>query len=727
MRFFVPSPARPAWLGALLFLLPLAALGVPDTPRFEDTSQVVSVQVPVEVVGRDGQPVRGLTADDFEIFDEGRPQPLTSFRVVDLNLLEPAGTAVGDLSPEAQQLEASARRHFLLLFDLSYARPATVLRAREAARDFVLHSLRPTDLAAVATYSLQTGPRLIVTFTPDRAQLARAVLSLGLDNVFDHAKPDPLRFVIAAPTAADTASAGTPDRPEVSSRGNQAMAENLGSMRSAVERADRTYARNLVKSYMQSLADLAKILDAVKGRKHVVLFSEGFDSNLLFGHDTESDEAQTDNFNATIGAPWLVDNDNRFGNTQLQGQLRTMLREFKRADCVIESVDLSGLVAGADASERARATPSSGREELFEIANETGGELFTDTNDFGRQLDRVLNRSTVTYLLSFERSDLKADGAFRSLRVNVKAPAGARVAYRTGYYAPRPYQEIDPLAKELMASESIASAAPRADLDLNLLVSSFRSGARTSYVPVIVEVGGQRLLAGRKGDKLTLELYAYVSDSRGQMQDFFTQKVDVDLRTAAKGLLASGLKYYGHLDLPAGEYRVRVLVRDAQSGRAGVETVALTIPAWDKGAPVLLAPFFVDSRASWLMVRERGRDAAKKAAIYPFTVNGEPYIPAALAALSGDEQAKVCLVAYNLGAGDLSLQGKVVGVNGVPLAGGSLRLVSRTATGVSGLDKLLATFKPTGLDAGRYTLQVALTDPRTGRRETSSVPFQVVP
>jgi VWFA-related protein len=726
MRSVMPSPRRFAWLGILLLSLPPAALGAPDTPRYEDTSQVVSVQVPVEVVGRDGQPVRGLAAGDFAIFDEGSAQPLKSFRVVDLNLLEPAGTPAGALSPEAQQLEASARRHFLLLFDLSFARPATVLRAREAARDFVLHSLRPTDLAAVATYSLQTGPRLIVTFTPDRAQLARAIQSLGLDNVFDNAKPDPLRFVITTPTAGDLATAGTPDRPEVGARADQAMKENLGSMRAAVERADRTYARDLVKSYMQSLADLAKILNAVNGRKHVVLFSEGFDSNLLFGHDTESDEAAADNLNASVGNLWLVDNDNRFGNTQLQGQLRNMLREFRRADCVIESVDISGLVAGADASERTRATHSSGREELFEIANETGGELFTDTNDFGKQLDRVLNRSTVTYLLSFERSDLKADGAFRRLRVEVKAPAGARVAYRAGYYAPRPYREIDPLAKELMASESIASAAPRADLDLNLLVSSFRSGARTAYVPVIVEVGGPRLLAGRKGDKLTVELYAYVSDSRGQMQDFFTQKVDVDLKKAAKGLLASGLKYYGHVSLPAGEYRVRVLVRDAQSGRAGVETVPLSIPAWDNGAPVLLPPFFVDSRASWLMVRERAKDAAKNAVIYPFTVNGEPYIPAALAALSGGEQAKVCLVAYNLGAGDLSLQGKVVGADGLPLAGGNLQLVSRTATGVSGLDKLLATFRPTGLDAGRYTLQVALTDPRTGRRETSSAEFQVL-
>jgi hypothetical protein len=83
-------------------------------------------------------------------------------------------------------------------------------------------------------------------------------------------------------------------------------------------------------------------------------------------------------------------------------------------------------------------------------------------------------------------------------------------------------------------------------------------------------------------------------------------------------------------------------------------------------------------------------------------------------------------VAYNLGAGDLALQGKVVGADGAALPGGRLELVARTSTGISGLDKLLATFQPTGLGAGRYQLQVAVTDPRTGRQEKSSVPFEVV-
>ena len=176
------SPAPRPWLPVLLLTLPLVAIAAPaaQTPTFEGSSQVVAVEVPVNVVGRDGEPVRGLTADDFEVYDGSEKQKVTSFEVIDLKSLgTSAAPAAGGLPPAPADLRPAARRHFLLLFDLSFSTPTSILKARVAARDFVLNSLHPTDLAAVATYSLETGPKLIVTFTPDRTQLARAVDTLG--------------------------------------------------------------------------------------------------------------------------------------------------------------------------------------------------------------------------------------------------------------------------------------------------------------------------------------------------------------------------------------------------------------------------------------------------------------------------------------------------------------------------------------------------------------------
>src|SRR5436305_3158195 len=115
-----------------------------------------------------------------------------------------------------------------------------------------------------------------------------------------------------------------------------------------------------------------------------------------------------------------------------------MLERFRRADCVIQAVDIGGLRAGADLSGTIR---NSGQDSLFYMANETGGELFKDANNLRSQLDRVLNRTSVTYLLTFQRSDLKSDGAYHRLRVKARLPAGARLAYRSGYYAPRPFKD----------------------------------------------------------------------------------------------------------------------------------------------------------------------------------------------------------------------------------------------------------------------------------------------
>jgi hypothetical protein len=210
------------------------------------------------------------------------------------------------------------------------------------------------------------------------------------------------------------------------------------------------------------------------------------------------------------------------------------------------------------------------------------------------------------------------------------------------------------------------------------------------------------------------------------MKDYFTQVVGLDAGKAAKAFATGGLKYYGHLELAPGRYRVRVLVRNRADGRTGIASSPVEVPAWDQAGPALLPPLFFETPGSWLLVREKPRGgAADQSVVYPFTVKGEPYVPAARPAFGREERAKLCLVAYNLGDGDLRIGSQVIGADGRPLAGGHLSGVERTATGVAGVDKLLATFEPRDLPAGDYTLRVAVRDPKTGSERQSSVPFVV--
>ncbi len=718
--------AAPLLVGLSLALTPCAA-GAQDTDRvFEGTTRVFEVQVPVNVVDRDGEPIRDLTAADFAIEDEGRNRRLTGFEVIDLDLLQPGAAGLPPSRLE-MAIPAAARRHFLLLFDLSFSSPTAVLKAREAAREFVLNDLHPTDLVAVATHSVEGGARLVITFTPDRSQLALAIDTLGAPRLIQGAQRDPLRFLLEGTAAGGgiaSSDLGNADRSDAVVQMQESVLAYLNVIGKQMARMEASYARGRVSSWSASMADLARLLDSVQGRKHVVYFSEGFDGRLLLGRrpDADDEEHQRDRFNLQFGAFHMVDTDDMYGNTLLQGEVGAMLEEFQRADCVIQTVDISGLRAVTQAEERVHAV---GQDALFYVANETGGELFRDANNFGGQLRRVMQRSTVTYLLSFEASDVEADGGYRRLKVKVDGAKGSRVTHRKGYYAPRPFDSLHPLEKSLLAADAIAAAAPRKELEMDVLAAAFRAGERMAYVPVIIEVSGGSLVDGQRDDSLSVELYAYVSNVYGEIKDFFTQMVTLDLSSGRDAFAQAGLKYYGHLDLEPGIYLVRVLARNAETGRTGVRTASLEVPVYEEAAPTLLPPFFVERSQRWFLVREQRGSAYEKSVVYPFTVNGEPYIPAALPSIQRNQDAEVCLVAYNLGEGEVELTGRVLAEDGREIAGGSLALVERTVTGIEGLDKLRARFSPEGLVAGRYTLEVGLSQPSSGALQVNSIPISV--
>src|SRR6184192_3295394 len=134
-------------LGAVTSLLVLSA-GL-AFGQVRETVNVNLVEVPVTVIDRNGNPVRGLTADKFELIDFASSQT----------------RAVSPLNP-------AARRSFLLLFDLSFSSPLGRTKAQEAARNFIARSMQRRDLAAVGTIDIERGFRLLTAFTTDRNILA---------------------------------------------------------------------------------------------------------------------------------------------------------------------------------------------------------------------------------------------------------------------------------------------------------------------------------------------------------------------------------------------------------------------------------------------------------------------------------------------------------------------------------------------------------------------------
>ncbi len=266
-----------------------------------------------------------------------------------------------------EPLPPAARRRFLILFDFSFARPKSVVAARRAARELVLHGLGENDLAAVATYSVEKGVRLLATFSSDRAQVARAIETLGLEAPTE--LNDPLAF--AFDTATLRGGAGPDDGTERGGSRVGDLIEALQTMSSLHRARADEYARGRVRHLVQSFRDLAQTLDAVEGRKDVIYLSEGFSGRYLVGENETAQERQW----LIQGEQWKVDADKRFGSSSLRGELSDMGEIFRRSDTVIHAVDIAGIRTENSAETEAIPLDATQIENsLYEIASGTGGE-----------------------------------------------------------------------------------------------------------------------------------------------------------------------------------------------------------------------------------------------------------------------------------------------------------------------------------------------------------------
>jgi len=657
---------------------------------------VLSVDVPVQVV-RDGEPVRGLAAEDFEVWEGRRRLPVTGFEALDLSAASAAAPG------RTAEVPAAARRYFLLLFDLAFSEPGSILRARRAVAG-LLPQLHRTDLVAVATYSASRGPQLVLGFTSDRRQLDGALATLGLPDLSVRAV-DPLRLVLQEVLGAQNAAgAGAPPlaRDPLAEVTDVAAQQRLAAVTEAVQRADLAAQRKHVQNFTRSLADLARQIAVVEGRKYLVFLSEGFDSALVEGtrDPLRQEEMRED---VLHGESWRISPEERYGLIESGNDVERMLGEFRRADCVIQAVDIGGVRAGADQG----APRLGGRESLLMMARGTGGDLYESFNDLGAAMSRMLARTSVTYVLAVEPDRLQPEGEYHWLRVELKKSLqGARVVHRPGYYPPRPYAEQDPIAKLLEAANQVMSGEESDTVALAVLATPVRSEGEKAYVPVLIEVDGANLLAGQQPAVLPVEVYLYALDELGAVHDFLTQTIGLDLAKAAAPLRRAGLKFFGHLDLLPGDYSLRVLVRNGANGATGLRVVPVHVPAFARGEPALLPPLFPEPSNHWLLVREEPRGEGKPPA-YPFLLRSEPFLPAARPVLTPRRETLMVLTGFNLGAGAWKARPQVLAPDGRELPGGSVELLDRRGT--AGADRAIASWWPPDLQPGEYVLRITVT------------------
>src|SRR2546428_9683939 len=332
--------------------------------QVKETVNVHLVEVPVTVVDRDGNPVRGLTAANFELIDQGQKRTITTFDRIDFASTE----SMKSTSP----LNPSARRTFLLLFDLSFSSPVGRSKAQEAARNFIARSLERRDLAAIGSIDLEHGFRLLTAFTTDRNLLAAAIR-----NPINFSSSDPLQIA-----GAELADVLTEENKATSTTtgGRQAEAEDvLAEIARGQRRLDESYNRGQIERQINILGGLARTLHIVSGRKQVIFFSEGFDPRLVQGRDARaSGETFEETTQAERGEVWKIDSDLRYGSSSALLTVERMGRLFRGSDVVLHAVDIRGLRVQNDLQVGAKINSNEG---LFLLSKPTGGDVFRNSNN----------------------------------------------------------------------------------------------------------------------------------------------------------------------------------------------------------------------------------------------------------------------------------------------------------------------------------------------------------
>jgi VWFA-related protein len=678
------------------------------------------------VIGKDGKPVAGLTAADFELLDDGKKQPINGVDVIDLARLASVPTGAN-----ATPVETAARRHWLMIFDLTYTSLSGLLRARDGAKEFVTKAMRPTDLAAVATLSVDSGWKLLVNFTSDRKQLAEGIETLGLSGRSVQHAVDPLGFAFVPP------GLGQPGA-DLSNKKMGMTSDDIKDLLAIQKPATDDLARGRVTQLVKSLGMIGRTLDSVRGRKHVLFFSEGFETRLLSGNAAEKQSGapfaaqqsvtQETADNAAHGEIWKIDSDARYGSTSSRSVLDHALAECRRSDTLLHTVDISGLRNDSDASGVSK--PGSGTDALFTLAADTNGEFIRNANNFGGEIEKIVERTDLVYLLIYQPKSLTKPGTFHELKVKVKAP-GAKVVARAGYYEPRPYAALSPMERMLDAGDALTGGPRQDSFPTVALAAPFPSGGPLSQVPVIIEIPGKPLLAGDTGAQSRIQIYAYATDTTGTLADYLTQEMSLDLSKVRPNLESGGIKFYGTLSLPPGEYVVRTLVRNGTSGHSAVTATSVKVNEVPGVAAVVLPPFFREPAGKWIMVKAAPRaDSPIKTAEYPFALEGESFIPAALPTLDGTSTADVVVATYNFAGKDklepLQVSSEITGPDGKtrPI---EVQVVKRSDREHSGGRALLLTFKPEGLAAGHYVLKVRVSDRVSRKSSEAETPFEVAP
>ncbi len=539
------------------------------TSQEQELSSVLRVQrnlVGVRAVVRDakGHAVGDLKREDFQLLDNGKTQIISNFSIEHPS----AGgeTAAPGEAGEANLPARPADRFLAILFDDVHAGQGDLNRVSSAAEQFLSTALRPRDRIAVFT----TSGHGELDFTSDLGELREAIHNLVPRPTLE-SKPCP---DISGYEAYLIVEEHDPDATEAAYvQLNHECAtlpkEGAAKMGSALGDYLQSKARQIVSSSEIDARHTFDVMNHVverlaerPGERTLLLVSPGF---------FDRRQAQT---------------------------LDPVIDRALRAGVVINALNIIGLASNPVFGAEGKVMPSgpelpvvlrikqlvrdTNEEPLIAVADGTGGNYFHNNNDFVAGFRSTLGLAEVSYLLGFTPSEIKYDGKFHEIKVKLANASGYSVQARRGYFALTEPPTVSQQAEDQIRA-AIFSTEESKILPFIVSTKFFKPDSRVARLTVRVRIDAHDLaFRDEKGSQVDeLRITTIVFDNSGKLVD--GKQRNLKMRLNEPGLaklreLPGGLQASVDLDLAPGNYRLREVVFDTNSGKVGTANQALEIP-----------------------------------------------------------------------------------------------------------------------------------------------------
>jgi len=605
-----PRPTIRVYGWTLAALLCLVAPASTQQPTFKVSVNVVDVDVTVK--DAQGNFVSGLTADDFEVFEDGKPQTIQTFSYIELPQQARTSVAFGGQTVpndvRSNRDVESGRVYIIVLDDLNVA-PLRTAIVRRRARDFIEQHFGARDLAAVVVTSGRKDAAQ--EFTNDPALLLRAI-----DNFFGQ-RLQPAEMERLDNYYQNQLLAGLNDTvnrdsdPQQSTTVLNPITRNQSFDPSNLERGQRAV------GVLNTIESLSEFLEGVRGRRKALLwFSEGVDYPMadVFGSQSGSEILQATR-NAINAAARANVNVYALDPRGLLGMTTDLIDSMKSGAPDSMGTDPSKMVG----------TPHSGTQALLSemrltqdslraLADGTGGFAAVDTNSFADAYSRIIDANSRYYLLGYTPPAHPRDGRFHRIEVKVKRPglvATARRGYPSSSGATREERRIEALNRwardrrnggandtsvELRAA--LNSAVQQPGLTLSVHAAPFRSSAKDASVALTVELDGAPLEFaaqpnGLLADTLEVSFFALNDDARAQRGTRAALNLAVRPETYQR-IKALGVRLNSRTALAPGRYQLRVGARNPAGGKTGTVFYDVEVPDYTK-EPLMMSGLLVSA------------------------------------------------------------------------------------------------------------------------------------